>query len=93
MKKSWKTSVFGAGGVVAIVGAVLNALFDGDPSTNVDWITTLAGLAPSIGLMFSRDYNVSSEQSGIKPSPIADVADDVADIANMVSKTMKGKLP
>lgn len=68
--KSWRTSLFGAGGVVAIVGSTLNALFDGNPATTVDWVTVCAGLAPAIGLLFARDANVSSEAQGIKPAPV-----------------------
>lgn len=67
MKKSWKTTVFGAGGIVTIVGSVLNALFDGDPATNVNWVMVMAGLSPAIGLLFARDNNVTSEQAGVKP--------------------------
>lgn len=66
--KSWKTTLFGAGGVVTIIGSVLNALFDGDPATQVDWVTVCAGLAPAIGLLFARDNNVTSEQAGAKPA-------------------------
>ncbi len=70
MNKSWRTSLFGVGGVVAIVGSVLNALFDGDPATTVDWVTVCAGLAPAIGLLFARDNRVSSEQAGADTHPV-----------------------
>jgi hypothetical protein len=67
--KSWRTSLFGVGGVVTIIGATLNALFDGDPATVVDWVTVCAGLAPAIGLLFARDNKVSSEQAGADTTP------------------------
>lgn len=66
MKKSWKTSLFGSGGIVVVVAGVLSALCDGDPATNPDWNLTIAALMPSIAALFARDNNVTSEQAGAR---------------------------
>lgn len=64
MKASWKTSVFGAGGLLYLVGTALTALFDGKPETNPDWGALFAIASACAGLLFARDNNVSSEQAG-----------------------------
>ena len=60
-KKSWRTTVFGAGGILAVVVAAASALFDGDPTTNPNWNILIAALMPAIGNLFSRDDKVTSE--------------------------------
>jgi len=57
--KSWKTTVFGAGGLLTVVAAAVSALFDGDPLTNPDWTAVIAGAAACIGLIFAKDSNVT----------------------------------
>ncbi len=66
MKTSWRTTVFGAGGLVTVIAATANALFDGNPNTNPDWAMVAAAVAACIGLVFARDNKVSSEEAGIK---------------------------
>ena len=63
---SWKTTVFGAGGIFVIVANVASILLDGDPNTNPDWGVTFAALMPSIAALFARDNNKTSEDVGIK---------------------------
>ena len=63
MKASWKTTVFGAGGLLTVVAAALNAIFDGNPATNPDWTSVIAAASACIGLLFARDNNVTSEQA------------------------------
>lgn len=69
-KRSWKTTLCGIGALLVVIGGVLKALLDGDPSTVVDWevVSTgiLGGLA-GLGLMAARDNKVSSEDAGAKP--------------------------
>jgi hypothetical protein len=64
--KSWRTTVFGTGGLLAVVVTILQALFDGNPQTNPDWGAAAAAIAASVGLLFARDHKVSSEDAGIK---------------------------
>ena len=64
--KSWKTTVFGAGGLLAIIVTAVSALFDGDPATNPDWGLLLAAAGPAIASLFARDHSVTSEQAGAK---------------------------
>ena len=66
MKASWRTSVFGAGGLLYLVGMALTALFDGKPETNPDWGALVAAGSACAGLLFARDNNVSSEQARAK---------------------------
>jgi len=66
MSASWRTTLFGAGGIVAVVVAAVNALADGNPATNPDWTSVIASISACVGLLFARDNVVSSEQSGAK---------------------------
>lgn len=63
--KSWKTTVLGLSILLMAVGAALVALLDGDPTTAVDMNAIWAGLA-GLGLVVSRDNNVTSEKAGAK---------------------------
>lgn len=65
-KHSWKTTLFGAGGLAAVAFTAISALLDGDPTTNPDWNILITASLPAIGLLFSRDNNVTSEQAGAK---------------------------
>lgn len=64
--KSWRTSLFGTGGLVTLLASVASALLDGDPATNVDWTLTIAAAMPCIAALFARDNKVSSEAAGVK---------------------------
>ncbi len=68
-RKSWKTTVCGILGLVALVAYIGIALLDGDPRTNVDLEVIAGALAvafPSLGNVFSRDNDKSSEDVGAK---------------------------
>ncbi len=52
--------------LMAILGSV-QLLMDGNPDTNPDWGTVAGTLATAIGLLFARDADKSSEDSGAKP--------------------------
>ncbi len=65
-KASWKTSLFGTGGILVIVVNVAAMLLDDNPNTNPDWSVVFAALMPSIAALFARDNNVTSEQAGAK---------------------------
>lgn len=64
--KSWKTSLFGSGGLLLIWAPVLSAAFDGDPSTIPNFGLAIATSMPALGLLFARDNNRTSEQVGAK---------------------------
>ena len=64
--KSWKTTVFGTGGLLVVVAAAVSALFDNDPATNPDWSAVIGAASACIGLLFARDNSVTSEQAGAK---------------------------
>lgn len=69
MKGSWKTSLLGW---IVLIGVVLTAVknaLDGDPTTVVDFHAILTALEQvgiaipvGIGLIFSRDKDVSTEE-------------------------------
>ena len=64
--KSWKTTVLGAGGLLAIIVTAVSAMFDGDPATNPQWGMLIAAAGPAIASLFARDHSVTSEQAGAK---------------------------
>lgn len=64
MTASWRTSLFGAGGLLYLVGTALTAMFDGKPETNPDWNALLVAGSACLGLLFARDNRVSSEKAG-----------------------------
>lgn len=66
MGTSWRTTLFGAGGLIAVVASTLNAIFDGNPATNPDWTAVIAAASVAIGLLFARDNKVTSEAAQAK---------------------------
>jgi hypothetical protein len=64
--KSWRTTLFGAGGLITILVNAINPLLDGDPATNPDWPSVITAASLAIGLLFARDNKVTSEQAGAK---------------------------
>lgn len=66
MNGSWKTTAAGIGGIMAVLGSALSAMFDADPTTIPDWTSVIAGVTMAIGLIFARDNDKSSEQVGAK---------------------------
>jgi hypothetical protein len=53
--KNTKTTLAGVGAILVAVGGALKAIFDGDPSTNVDLTTTIAAVTAGIGLIWAKD--------------------------------------
>jgi hypothetical protein len=64
--KSWKTTGLGLGAILAALGSALVAYLDDDPATvpNVEVLVTT--ITVGLGLIFSRDNNVTSEDAGAK---------------------------
>lgn len=50
-----KTTLAGIGSILAAVGFAMKALFDNDPTTNVDFGATIAAVTAGIGLIAARD--------------------------------------
>lgn len=57
--KNWKTTVFGAGGIVAIWTPVAMAALDADPATVPNIGVALSLTLPALGLLFAKDHNVT----------------------------------
>lgn len=50
-----KTTLAGVGTIMVAVGSALKAIFDGDPTTNVDMGATIAAITAGVGLIAARD--------------------------------------
>lgn len=50
-----KTTLAGIGSILAAVGFALKAIFDNDPTTNVDIGATIAAVTAGVGLIAARD--------------------------------------
>lgn len=53
--KNTKTTIAGIGAILVAVGGALKALFDGDPSTNLDLTATVAAISAGVGLIMAKD--------------------------------------
>ena len=53
--KNTKTTIAGIGAILVAVGGALKALFDGDPSTNLDLTATIAAISAGVGLIMAKD--------------------------------------
>lgn len=68
-QRSWKTTSAGIATIVTTVMGIVQKLTDNDQSTNPDWNTVVPILIVSIGSIFARDNNRSSEQVGAGGKP------------------------
>jgi hypothetical protein len=59
--KNTKTTLAGVGAILVAVGGALKALFDGDPSTNVDFASTVAAITAGFGLIMAKDAEKKAE--------------------------------
>lgn len=50
-----KTTLAGIGSILVAVGFALKAIFDGDPTTNVDIGSTIAQITVGVGLIMAKD--------------------------------------
>jgi len=64
--KNTKTTLAGVGAILVAVGGALKALFDGDPTTNLDLTTTIAAVTAGIGLIWAKD---ADKTAAIDPKP------------------------
>jgi hypothetical protein len=49
------TTIAGIGSILVAVGALLTALFDGDPATLPDYGTAVAAILAGVGLIMAKD--------------------------------------
>jgi hypothetical protein len=49
------TTIAGIGAILVAVGAVLTAMFDGDPATTADFASAIAAVIAGIGLIMAKD--------------------------------------
>ena len=59
--KNTKTTLAGIGAILVAVGGALKAIFDGDPSSNVDLAATIAAISAGIGLIMAKDAEKKPE--------------------------------
>ncbi len=57
MKKptDFKTTALGIATILTVLSAAAVAFFDGDPATNFDIATVIAGVTAGFGLIFAKD--------------------------------------
>ena len=53
--KNTKTTLAGIGAILVAIGGGMKALFDGDPSTNLDLTATIAAISAGVGLIMAKD--------------------------------------
>ena len=60
---SWKTTAAGVFAAVAAWGSALSAVLDNSDATQADWNVVGVATAVAIGLIMSRDNDVTSEEA------------------------------
>lgn len=64
---SWQTSMAGLSAItVAVFSMIIQPLTDGNPETNPDYNVAITAIIAGIGLLFARDDNKTSEETGAK---------------------------
>ena len=58
--KNTKTTLAGIGAILVAIGGALKALFDGDPSTNIDLSSTIAAVTAGFGLIMAKDAEIKA---------------------------------
>lgn len=62
-----KTTLAGLGTILAAIGFALKALFDNDPTTNVDMGATVAAITAGVGLIAAKDAQPTVPPTDPKP--------------------------
>jgi hypothetical protein len=76
MSASWMTTILG---IIVLVGDVGNLVTvsiekNGIPTNATQWFYTLSGLATGIGLLVSKQFNVSNSTHPAAPATVAPAA-------------------
>lgn len=53
--KNWKTTAVGIGMILVAIGSTLTALFDSDPTTNLDLKATAIAITAGVGFIMAKD--------------------------------------
>lgn len=64
--KNAKTTLAGIGAILVAVGGALKALFDNDPSTNLDVTSVIAAVTAGIGLIMAKDAEAQKSDKAAK---------------------------
>lgn len=67
---SWRTSMFGAGGLATLWFNVIAMLSDGNPATNPDWSVVLSATFIGVGALFAKDAVVSNAAHPVEARPV-----------------------
>jgi len=59
--KNTKTTLAGIGAILVAVGGGLKAMFDADPTTNLDIAATIAAVTIGFGLIAAKDADKKPE--------------------------------
>jgi len=62
-----KTTVASILAAVTVIFGAVREVIDGDPMTNPDWNVVVPVVIAALGLLFSRDADKSSQDSGVRP--------------------------
>jgi hypothetical protein len=65
--KNTKTTLAGVGAILIAIGGALKAVFDNDPTTNIDIASTIAAVTAGIGLIWAKDAKDAKEAEVTKP--------------------------
>ena len=52
---NYKTTLAGVGAILVAIGCALKAVFDGDPTTNLDPSQLMIGITAGFGLIMAKD--------------------------------------
>ena len=70
---SWKASLFGKAGLIAVIADVVTQLADNDATTNPNWALVITVTLAALGNMFSKDADKSNSavpvEKAIKVEP------------------------
>lgn len=64
---NWKTTLTGVLTLVTVAADAALLMIDNDPATNPNWSVVIPAIVAAIGLIFARDANKSSQDSGVRP--------------------------
>jgi len=64
--RNWKTSSVAIGMIAVALGNALPLLLDGDVNTQPNWNVLIPEVMAALALLFARDADVSSQDSGVR---------------------------
>ncbi len=64
--RNWKTTSVALGMIAVALGQAVPLLFDGDANTQPNWNVLIPEIMAALALLFARDADVSSQDSGVR---------------------------